>query len=101
MIRIKRGDTYYGLKATLKRNGTPVNLTGCTVKFTMANGSVKVSKTAQILDAANGLVRIVLDGYTEQVGTYRGEFEVTYQDGRRETFPSDDYLTIQIVPDLD
>jgi len=101
MIRIKRGDTFYGLRATLKRNGVPVDLTDCTVNFFMTNGKITVTPLVNILDAPNGLVQVVFDsGDTDTAGIYRAEFEVTHVDGRKETFPSDRYLMLQIVPDL-
>ena len=101
MIRFKRGDTRYALKATLKRNGTPADLTGCTVRFFMSNGCITINRPVDILDPVNGLVWVIFDqGDTDAVGTYRAEFEVTHADGRKETFPSSGYLSLQIVPDL-
>ena len=92
-ITIKRGDTRNCIKAVLKdASGTPVDLTDCSVSFHMAqlNRPAVISRAAHIEDAAAGEVWVVwAPGETDISGVYRAEFEVVYQDGRRETFPND------------
>jgi hypothetical protein len=39
-------------------------------------------------------------GDTDTAGTYWAEFEVTFGDGRVETYPNRGYLTVNIEPDL-
>jgi hypothetical protein len=39
-------------------------------------------------------------GETDTAGTYRAEFEATYLDGRKQTYPNDGYISIEILPDL-
>ena len=103
-ITIKRGDTRHAIKAVLKdASGAPVDLTGCEVKFHMAplNRPAVISRAAHIQDAVTGEVWFVwASGETDIAGVYRAEMEVTYQDGRKETFPNDGYISIQILNDL-
>ena len=103
-ITIKRGDTRNCIKAVLKdARGAPVDLTGCSVRFYMAplNRAAIISRAAHVEDAAAGEVWLVwASGDTDTSGVYRAEFEVVYQDGRRETFPNDGYISIQIIDDL-
>lgn len=104
-VTLKRGDTRHALKATLKdSSGSPVDLTGCTVTFCMAplGRSATVSRAVDIHDTAGGEVWVVFaPGETDiPGGYYRAEFRVTYGDGRRETFPNDGYINIQILSDL-
>lgn len=103
-ITIKRGDTRNCIKAILKNaSGAPVDLTGCSVSFHMAqlNRPAVISRAAHIQDAVTGEVWFVwASGETNIAGVYRAEFEVVYQDGRRETFPNDGYISIQILNDL-
>ena len=103
-ITIKRGDARNAIKAILKdSSGNPVNLENCHVKFHMAplNRPAVISRAAHIENAAAGEVWVVwAPGETDVAGIYRAEFEVTYDDGRRETFPNDGYISIQILNDL-
>lgn len=103
-VTIKRGDTRNCIKAILKNaSGDPVNLAGCGVKFHMAplRQPAIVSRAVHIQDAAAGEVWVVwVPGETDSTGIYRAEFEVTYQDGRRETFPNANYISIRILGDL-
>lgn len=103
-MTIKRGDTRTCIKAVLKdARGAPVDLTDCSVGFHMAPLSrpAVISRAAHVEDAAAGEVWFVwAPGETDTAGVYRAEFEVVYQDGRRETFPNDGYISIQILEDL-
>ncbi len=103
-VTLKRGDTRHALKATLKDgSGSPVDLTGCTVTFHMAplGRSATVSRAVDIHDALAGEVWVVFaPGETDISGVYRAEFQVVYGDGRRETFPNNGYINIQILSDL-
>ena len=103
-VTIKRGDTRNCIKAVLKDSaGEPVNLAGCEVKFLMAplGQAAVINRAAHIQDAAAGEVWVVwVPGDTDKSGVYQAEFKVTYGDGRKETFPSDGYISIQIMNDL-
>ncbi len=103
-ITIKRGDTRNCIKAILKNaSGAPVDLTDCSVSFHMAplNRPPTIDREAHIEDAENGEVWMVwVPGETDSAGVYRAEFEVIYKDGRRETFPNANYISIRILEDL-
>lgn len=104
VVTLKRGDTRTAIRATLlSPNGNPVDLTGTTVKFIMADlrGGIKINRAAQVQDAVNGKVLIAFEpSEVDTAGTYHSEFEVIFGDGRIETYPNSDYLTIEIKPDL-
>lgn len=103
-VTLKRGDTRHALKAILKdSSGSPVDLTDCSVSFRMApfGRSAVVNREVDIHDTAGGEVWVVWSpGETDISGVYRAEFRVTYGDGRRETFPNNGYINIQILSDL-
>lgn len=101
---IKRGDTRQVIKAVLANDGVPVNLAGATVRFLMAahrTGTLVINRAAHIEDAAGGEVWYIWQaGDTATAGLYQAEIEVTFPDGRVETYPNADYLMVNIVPDL-
>lgn len=106
-VMIKRGDTRTAIKANLKNAmGDPVDLTNCSVYFHMALlgrsvAELVVSRRAHIQDVLTGEVWVVwAPGETDIAGIYRAEFEVIYQDGKRETFPNNGYIGVQIINDL-
>lgn len=109
-IQFKRGDTAAVVRATLysdDESTIPINLTGASVKFIMAlvaadPGTPVVNGDCTLIDAANG--RIGYDWLEADVavtGVYKAEFQVTYADGKIQTFPRQEYLTITITEDLD
>jgi hypothetical protein len=103
-ITIKRGDTRNCIKAVLKdATGNSVDLTGCDVNFYMVPlcGTTVIKRAAHIEDATAGEVWVVwAPGETNTSGIYQAEFKVVYLDGKVETFPSDGYISIQIMNDL-
>jgi len=89
-IKIVQNDTRPPLDFNLTQDGAPVDLTGCTVKFYMkdaVSGSVKINgATCSIVDAPKGICRYVWTGSdTNTIGTYLGEVEVTFSDGKIQT----------------
>ena len=89
-IKIVQNDTLPPLEFNLTQDGSPVNLTGCTVKFYMkdaTSGSVKINgTTCTITDATKGKCKYLWYGSdTNTVGTYLGEVEVTFPDGKIQT----------------
>jgi hypothetical protein len=102
---LKQHDRKPSIAATLTLDGVAVNLTGATVKFIMATApgaTPKVNATATIVNAATGQVRYDwLAVNTDTVGIYDAEWEVTYPDTTKQTFPTLTYLTVNIVADLD
>ena len=104
MFSIKRGDSKIPLKAQLSRSESgPVDLTDCAVRFIMADAAYRVviDAPAEILDAASGIVWYVFSvEETSVAGAYKAEFEVTFPDGRKETFPDNGFIPLTINIDL-
>jgi len=100
---IKQGDTLPTLVATLKNPlGVPVNLTNSTVTFRMAdiNGTVKISSAVTEVDFSNGRVSYIWsESDTAEAGNFRAEFEVVNEQGKKETYPNTQPITISIVRD--
>lgn len=95
---IKQNDTKPSITAQLLSDGSAVDLTGATVKFHMGS---TIDAAATITDAATGNVRYDwASGDTATAGTYNAEFEVTFSDGKIETFPNDEYLLIVITEEV-
>ncbi|GAA0307621.1 hypothetical protein [Rhodovulum strictum] len=102
-FEIKRGDTSPGLEYQLPvySEGGSV-LTGASVRFLMRDqrGNLVVDAPATIWDEG-GVVRYAwVAEDTAKAGVHRAEFEVTYVDGAIETFPTRQWLTVTIMPDL-
>lgn len=101
----KRGDTAPPIRAQiLSPAGAPVDLTGASVRFLLAaqaGGTPLVDGTATIVDAAQGIVEYAwAPGDLQAAGQYLAEFEVTWPDGRVQTYPGDGYITVAVVADL-
>lgn len=104
---IKRNDRREPIVRTLKgSNGLPVDLSSASaVKFIMislADGSTKVNAAAIIINpATNGQVQYNwAAGDTDTAGYYSAEWEVTYQDTTKQSFPNDGKLIIHVNADL-
>lgn len=111
VFEIKRGDTLPNIRATLKlSDGTVQDLTTATaVNFVYAprdgttpDTSSPTTRTATIVDAANGIVEydwIAAD--TATVGEFLAEFEVEFGTDRL-TFPNgkDEYIHVHVVQDV-
>lgn len=89
------GDTRIALAATLTRpDGTIVDLSGLTLKFTMvtSQGAVKIAETtvgASITDAAAGEVQYTfLAAGVDTAGTFHAYFIVETGAGAQDTFPA-------------
>lgn len=98
---MKRNDTSPYLKATLSSANS---LVGATVVFNMQkqSGEAVISRgDVVILDAAAKTVEYRwAAGDTANAGAYLGEFEVTYTDGKVETFPNVGFIPINIERDI-
>lgn len=106
MIYVKQNDTRPAAPATLKRGDVVVDLTLATsVTFKMTReGQVdkKVNSVANVLSATLGTVEYRwLAGDTDESGQYIAEWEVLWDDGTIETFPTIDYDYVLISADLD
>jgi hypothetical protein len=102
---IRKGDRLPELTATLNDSaGSAVNLTGSTVEFHMrstAGGTPKVDAAATLVTPSAGTVKYVwATNDTDTAGSYYGEFEVTFGDGRKQSFPNPGYITISVTDEL-
>lgn len=105
---IKRGDRRPSIVIQCLDGATPVNLTGATsAKFIMGTvdaggvGTPKVNAAATITNAVLGEVTyhwILAD--VDTIGEYKAEVEVTWSDGKLQTFPAAGYLTVKVVADI-
>lgn len=87
-------------------NVPPGTLAGASVKFIMratgSSGSPKINAAGTIVNPTNWLFGYQPTGSdTDTAGEYQGEFQVTYADTTKQTFPDPGYLDIQITADLD
>jgi hypothetical protein len=104
VINIKRGDTKGVFVDTLTLNGTPVNLTGCTLLFLMRRKGKplkSVQQTGLIVDPLGAAVQyqpILAD--VNQSGVYEQEWEVTFPSGQVLTFPNYAWNIVNILRDL-
>ena len=100
---IKQNDTRPIIQATL----TDVTIDGgSTARFLMrlrGDKSSKVAATATISDnGPPGVVRYNwAAGDTDTAGIYEGEFEITFSDGKIETYPNGEYIRITILEDAE
>lgn len=105
---IKRGDRQPGISAVLRdAAGVGVNLTGATVKFLMrrfTDGALIVSAGATPGNQTTDPGRVNYlwaAGDTDVAGYHYAEWEVTYTDGTKQTFPTSGYHLIDVIADLD
>ena len=108
---LKQHDTAQGIEERLEIAGQPVTLTSATVVFvvkSIGTGAVR-RLPATIADAAHGVVRwYPVDGDLDEAGDYQFEWEVTQTLVREnntvrptvQTFPSDGYRSLRVMPDL-
>jgi len=105
-LTLKRGDTRNCIRAILKdADGTPVNIPECQeIRFLMAplGRAAAINRPVYIPDKGSpGEVwHVWVPGDTDTAGIYQAEFRVEYMDGRKETFPNDGYISIQILDSL-
>ena len=102
---VKQNDTSPKLAATLKDgNGQVVDVTGASVRFHMAklnSSTVITDASATVTNAPAGTVEYAWTASdTASIGTFRGEFEVTFPTGLIETYPNSGYISIQITDDI-
>ena len=97
-ISIKQGDTRHAIRASLKTvDGVPIDLTSAQIVFKMYSRYVGELINRQANYETDGRVHFVFEpGDTDKAGMYEAEFQVTYLDGRIETFPHSGKLQIYI-----
>ena len=102
---IKRGDTSPAIRYAL--SPTTVVLTGATVRFQMrarrSRGGATVIDAAAVVVTATGTPTVEYQwqaGETANAGIFEAEFRVTYADGKVETFPNDEFISVKISEDV-
>jgi hypothetical protein len=85
--------------------GSPVNVTGATIVFSMRlkpAGAVKVvTQAAVVVAAGTGRVRYEWTASnTDTANEYEGEFQVTYANGKIQTFPNYGHIPIIVTDDV-
>lgn len=107
-FHIKQGDLAPRLDFTLLDDTTPIDLTlAVAARLHMRNLLAGLKVDAPVLLAADQAVDTGKGSYhwiagdTDTPGTYRAEIEVTWADGRIQTFPADGYFTVKVVRELD
>lgn len=100
---LRAGDRLPAITATLQdATGTAVNLTTATaVKFQMKQpGAPKINAAATITSASAGTVAYAWAlADTDTPGRYRAVFEVTWSDGKKQTFPNGEPIDVTITED--
>jgi hypothetical protein len=105
-VTLKAHDRLPSIQAVLSSAGGPVDLSAATgVNFIMkaAQGNtVKVNAAATIISPSGGVVRydwLAVD--TDTPGSFQAEWQVTWTGGKKQTFPTLTYHTVDILADLD
>lgn len=104
---IKAHDRLPSIQATLSTGENTVDLSpvGVAVNFILTSAvgvAPKVNAAAVLVDAASGIVRYDWAATdTNTPGSYLGEWQVTWPDGRKQTFPTESYHVISVLADLD
>lgn len=105
---IKLGDQLPVLEGDLlEADGSAVDLTGATVKLGVrrkdTRGALLNTAAAVSGDPTLGRARYAWaagDTSTLGVGEFEGEFQVSWPDGRKGSFPSDGYIPIVVLRDI-
>ena len=103
---MKQGDTASIMKRTLlDAFGSPVNLTGASLRFSMRvkpGGSTKISAVlATIANAGLGEVQYSFSATdTNTADEFESEWQVSYTDGTVQTFPNDGYTPVIVTDDI-
>lgn len=105
---MKAHDTLPSLRVTLTlSDGSPIDLTTSTsIDFIMREETALVpvvdSPAIVFGSPTDGVLEYEwIDGDTDIPGIYRGEFEIHWSTGKKQTVPTLSYITISILADLD
>jgi hypothetical protein len=96
---IKEGDTSPAIRYELFP--PTVDLTGASVMFQMRNlpslgGATLINASAAVVIAKNTPTVEYSWQTGNSSGVYEAEFDVTYADGKTETFPNDEFILIKV-----
>jgi len=102
-MKIKSFDTAIVFSDTLTIDGVAADLSSTTVLFILKAADDTVFSAAATVDAdpTTGAVTYVPSaGFPTTAGSYKQEWEVTFLDTTKLTFPSDGYNKVTIIEDL-
>lgn len=107
---IKRNDTLPAISLKIYDRGClneriPFDLTGATgCTFTMVDGcgNYKISsQSGTVVSSSGGTIQYEwADGDTNESGKFKGEFEISYSNGKKLSIPQVGYITIEVFDDL-
>lgn len=106
---LKRNDTAPNIGIVCLSDSNPKDLTGATVaKFLMGTIDATGASTTKVNgtmtfdgDRTSGLVYYSWAvGDLDAAGIYKAEVEITWADGKKQTFPEDGYLEIIVLADV-
>lgn len=107
---IKQNDTLPALSINIKSRGyineiipfDLANVTGVTFSMSDNCNNLKIfSSTAQIVSASGGTIQYNwLNGDTDTDGSYTGEFELFFNDGKKLSVPTLGGIEIKVVKDI-
>lgn len=110
IFKIKRNDTLPFLEVYISTSGnlgqkTGFDLTGVTaVTFSMiddCSNSKIFEQSAEIICSSGGTIQYQWqDGDTDTIGSYLGEFELRYLNGKRLSIPTQGGIKIEIIKDI-
>lgn len=107
-FQIIQNDTSPPIQSRLTDNGEPIDLsTASNITFHMEDKFARTVVDADltgrvsIIDEVSGKVEYVWkDGVTSDTGKYTAEWQVLYDDGGIETFPTGNTLTVEILEEI-
>jgi hypothetical protein len=105
-VSVKRGDAGIVLGGELTQDGLAASLTNAAEVLFLARarrgGAPAIVGTGAVVDADDGTVQYVLtaEDLANPAGVYFGEWQVTYDDGAVETFPSSGFVELVLYGDL-
>ena len=100
-MKMKRGDTRPDLVIKLTDNGLALDLTEAQQVRVVGRGVATFNDTTLDIDASSGTItRTWNPGETAKLGRILVEVEVTWGDSTVQSFPPDDFLTVDVVKDL-
>lgn len=105
---IVQNDTAPPISSRLADGGHPVDLSDASnVRFHMENKFKEtvidddLTGRVNIVDTLSGDVEYVFaPGDTSSIGTFKAEWQVLYDDGKIETFPSSGKVTVEITEEI-
>jgi hypothetical protein len=102
---IKTGDTSPAIRYAL--DPASVVLIGATVRFHMrqrrSRGGATVKDATAVVVTATGTPTVEYQwdtADTANAGTFEAEFEITYSNGKIETFPNDGFISVKVSEDI-